>query len=143
MSPLSKEDVEIKAGGGHGYVKVDSARLAKANQNRHQRDVFDKEHQMCKTLSANGYNVTMIEESPRESSCDIIMDGKLAELKSMTGSSNVYKYGVDAINRKRAELVIFMFAGMNDRIRQQLERLSDKGIKGFYYVKGSSKLERF
>jgi len=98
---------------------------------------------MCKVAVKNGHTVEMLEEIPGVSSCDILLDGKNAELKAINSASNIHRHAKKAIKGQGAELVFFEFGKWGTDFEVEIRTLQGKGIHGYYYIKGSDVLHQF
>lgn len=99
---------------------------------------------MCKTLAKNGHTVVHLADKKRsDGSYDILLDGHKADLKSTKGANNIGNYAKHATRKQGAELVVFEFKKVDGAVHREINKLNQKGIHGFYYEKGSSKLIPF
>lgn len=139
---VKTEHVSFRLDSG-GSITVEDDRIANANKNKQERLKFVKEHRMCRTLAAGGFNVVLLNEIPRVSSSDILIDGVKADLKATKGANNIGKYGKKAINKQGANLVIFEFEEITDDVHKELNKLAKRGIHGKYYKKGETAIQAF
>ncbi len=124
-------------------IDVPESRLNNAAKSKNELYKFEKEHRMCKVAALNGHDVKMLEEEPGVSSCDILLDGKRADLKSINKASNIHRHAKKAIHKQGAELIVFEFSQWGDNFQKEINILMHKGIHGYYCIKGSDKLHQF
>ena len=122
-----------------GYLVVSKDRVANAKINKNELQKFDKEYQMAKNLANAGYRVEMLQEVPRVSSPDILLNGIKADLKSASSHNNILKYAQEAVNKQGAEIVIFEFTIDTPKIRERIEELRRKGFVSYYYFSSKPK----
>ena len=125
-----------------GFLVTSLMRIGEAFKSKNNRLVFLKERQMCIKLATFGFQVEHLYEIPGLSSPDIgirrhgsyaKIRGKTAELKQLSSSNRVYKEGINARYRKKADLLIIEFTKQAPKIAREIGRLSDKGIHGYYF----------
>lgn len=118
-----------------GYLVTHVGRIPK-KQKGNEWDKFDKEQGMCKVLAKLGYKIKHLLEVPRISSPDITINGIKADLKKTSSHNNIGHYAKHAIKNQNAELVIFEFTTETKLIYDELYKLREKEIKGYYYFTG-------
>ena len=118
-------------------IPIPKSRLDNAVKSKNELYKFEKEYNMCKVAVQNGHSIEMLEEIPGVSSCDVLLDGKKTELKSITSVSNVEHRFIHA-KEQGAEIVLFELKNKNEKIIQKINELKAKGLKGYYYIKGEN-----
>lgn len=118
-------------------IKIPKSRLENAIKSKNEFYKFEKEYNMCKVAVQNGHKVEMLEEISGVSSCDVLLDGKHAELKSITSVSNV-EHRFNHAKEQGAEVVLFEIQTKNEKIVQKINELKKKGLKGYYYINGEN-----
>ena len=79
----------------NGYVATELERIKEANVSKSEKQKFEKEMRMCKTVADNGHDVEYLKgvNRPKGQTYDIRMDGMKADLKCITGGAgNIVKY---------------------------------------------------
>lgn len=138
---LSKTYEDKKSGGS---VLTEKGRLDMADKSKNEMRKYQKEKEMCEVLAKNGRTVIHLDDTKRsDGSYDILVDGKKADLKSTSSTNNIVKYGEEAINKQKADIVIFRFNDINLKVRTELNKLAEKGIHGYYYKEGNERLFLF
>ena len=87
---------------------------------------------MCEALAQNGNAVEYLID--RDSSYDIHLNGIKADLKKTSSHNNMVHYAKAAIREQGAEMVVFEFEIMTDKIHEELNRLKRLGIKFIYFT---------
>ena len=118
-------------------IKIHPSRLENAVKSKNEFYKFEKEYNMCKVAVQNGHKVEMLEEVSGVSGCDVLFDGKYAELKSITSVSNV-EHRFNHAKEQGAEVVLFELQTKNEKIVQKINELKGKGLKGYYYIRGEN-----
>lgn len=126
-----------------GYVVSDLQRIKHSRISKNETEKYEKELSMCRVLGKNGYRVEMLEEIPGISSPDITINGIKADLKSLSSANNIERHAKDAIRKQGAEIVIFEFKEMNDKIKQALIKMGRIGIHGKYFASGDDSIYDF
>lgn len=120
-------------------IKIPKSRLENAIKSKNEFYKFEKEYNMCKVAIQNGHKVEMLEEVSGISSCDVLLNGKYAELKSITSVSNV-EHRFNHAKEQGAEVVLFELQTKNEKIVQKINELKGKGLNGYYYISGENRL---
>jgi len=115
-----------------GYFVTEKARIAQSPKSQNEFKKFDKEQDMCKTLTRNGFSIEHLDDKNGKS-YDIHLDGIKADLKKTSSHNNIVKYGKEAIRVQGAEIVVFEFEKETERIHAEILQLKLKGIHGKYY----------
>lgn len=127
-----------------GTVYTESSRIEQSKMNKQERAKFNKEHDMCKHLADNGHNVVHLDDRKMsDGSYDILLDGKKAELKSLSSYNNIVREGKSAIKKQGADLVVFRFDTLSAKAKSYLKDLAKAKIHGCYYVRGQKGLAWF
>ncbi|MDR0732544.1 MAG: hypothetical protein LBF08_00575 [Dysgonamonadaceae bacterium] len=114
-----------------GYLLIDRERIKQSAINKQEKEKYNKEYDMCRTLADNGYKVEYLKITER--SFDIYLNGIAADLKKTVGSVNIVKYAKHAIKEQGAQIVVFEFEKETTHIKEELKNLKAKGIKVKYY----------
>ncbi len=105
---------------------------------------YQKEFDMCKDLADYGHDIFHLDDrNLSDGSYDILFDGVKADLKAVTSSNHIVKYGKKAIREQGAEKVIFRINKYNSQYAEEFRTLQSKGIHGYYYVQGENGLKEF
>jgi hypothetical protein len=115
-----------------GYLVTERNRITQAERNKQEKKKFDKEHDMCETLRANGYAVEYFAE--KSGSYDIRINGIAADLKKTASHNNIVDYAKKAVRKQGAEIVVFEFEKMTNKIHEELNKLKKTGIKVLYFT---------
>lgn len=127
-----------------GAVYTENSRIGQSNINKQEKAKYEKEHDICKHLANNGHTVVHLDDRKLSNgSYDILLDGKKAELKSLKGASNIGREGKSAINKQRAEIVVFKFEKFSEKAAKEIVKLQNAKIHGYYYISGDKGLVRF
>ncbi len=137
--------------GSKGFVVTSLKRIGSANKNKQETEKFQKEQRICKTFASFGFQIEHLSEIPGISSHDINIIhhpemGRVlikGELKSTRSSNNINGYAKHAIFDQGAKCILFEFTAKSKRIINQLNDLSNKGIHGYYYFRGSHEYGSF
>lgn len=124
-------------------LPIPQSRLNNAIKSKNEFYKFEKEYKMCKVAMQNGHKIEMLEEVSGVSSCDILFDGLKCELKSITNASNIHIHANKAFNKQGAECLLFEFKMYDSKFENEILKLSNKGMHGYYYVNGENILHRF
>jgi len=112
--------------------------------NKQEMAKYNKENEMCKHLADNGHNVVHLDDRKlSDGSYDILLDGKKAELKSLSSYNNIVREGKSAIKKQGADLVVFRFDTLSAKAKSYLKDLAKAKIHGCYYVRGQKGLAWF
>lgn len=93
----------------NGYVATELERIKEANVSKSEKQKFEKEMRMCKTVADNGHDVEYLKgvNRPKGQTYDICMDGMKADLKCITGGAgNIVKYIKKALTKQGGEAVV-------------------------------------
>ena len=127
-----------------GTVYTEDSRIEQAKMNKQEMAKYNKEHEMCKHLADNGHNVVHLDDRKlSDGSYDILLDGKKAELKSLSSYNNIVREGKSAIKKQGADLVVFRFNTLSAKAKSYLKDLAKAKIHGCYYVRGQKGLAWF
>lgn len=138
---FSKTFEDRKSG---GQVYTEQGRIDQSKKSNGERQKYEKEAAMCKTLAKNGHTVVHLDDKKHsDGSYDILLDGHKADLKSTNGGNNIANYAKHATRKQGAELVVFEFKKMDGAVYSEINKLKAKGIHGYYYKKGTSTLFSF
>lgn len=120
-----------------GVVDTEQGRLDKANINKQERQKYDKEHNIAKKVADEGNHVEHLDDKHLpDGSYDSRINGVKADFKETKGSGNVVRYGKEAINDQKAEMVVFNFTKFDTKTATEIGKLTRMGIHGWYYKPG-------
>ena len=144
MPIFTKENTSFEYKNG-GKVTTPKSRIENANKSKQETLKFEKELGMAKTFAKNGYNVELLEEIPKISSPDAIINGKKVDFKSLSSANNIVRHAKEAIRKQGADFVYFEFDNNNKHLYlKELNVLSSKyNIHGKYYFKGEEEILEF
>src|SRR5690606_8249992 len=125
-----------------GYVVASKKRIGLSQKNKQERLKYEKELAMCRVLGKAGFEVEMLEEIPRVSGFDILLNGIPTELKKIKSHNNIVNEAKDAIRKKGAEIVVYEFEVETAEIHKELEALKQKGIKAKWFFSGKSEVHK-
>ena len=119
------------------FVVTERTRIAESEVNSQERQKFDKELSMCKTLADNGHDVEFLRGGGRArgETYDIRLDGIPADLKCITGTgASIPKYAKHAFREQGAKIVIFKLLSHDKNIYATLKEAQRKyGKEGKIY----------
>jgi len=115
-----------------GYLVTQISRIAQSGKSDNEFKKFDKEQEMCKTLSRNGYAVEHLDDNNGET-YDIHLNGIKADLKKTGSHNNIANYAKEAIREQGAEIVVFEFEKETEKIHAEIILLRKKNIHGKYF----------
>lgn len=121
---------------------TDRKRVVKGRMNKQERKKLAKETHMCIVFADNGYKMEMLEEVPRISSPDVLINGVPAELKSLTSYKQIVRRAKHAIEGQGAKIVLFELPLQSIEVEKELDKLRRQGINGFYYYKEEKKVHK-
>ena len=98
---------------------------------------------MCRVFADNGYKIEMLEEVPRISSPDVLINGVPAELKSLTSYKHIVRRAKHAIEEQGAKMVLFEFEKLTSDYIREIEKLKIENIHGYFYIKKENKIRKF
>jgi hypothetical protein len=125
-----------------GFYVTSLARKTFGLLNKQTYEIFQKEQRMCLRFASFGFQIEHLFEVTGISSPDISIlrhgpifrvNGRSADLKSLSSGNNLVKQAKNAIRKKKADLVLFEFTCHNKRIARELNKLPRLGIHGYYY----------
>lgn len=136
-----------------GFLVTELDRKLYAQKSNKERQVFNKEQRMANNFASFGFQIEHLfeprgEKRPdamviRHASSKIKVNGLLADFKSLNNSNNIRREAKDAVS-KGAKLVMFEFKARDTKgIHNELRKLTDKGIHGFFYFQGENKFYAF
>ena len=125
-----------------GYVVRHVTRVANGQRNKQEAAKLAKETHMCRVFADNGYKIEMLEEVPRISSPDVLINGVPAELKSLTSYKQIVRRAKHAIEEQGAKMVLFELPLQSIEVEKELDKLRRQGINGFYYYKEEKKVHK-
>ena len=130
---------------GNGLVVTDKQRIAESQASKAERQKFEKELRMCKTIADNGHDVEYLRSvnRPAGQTYDISLDGIKADLKCITGGAgNIVKYAKKALTEQGAEAVVFEIPSFDTQYYVALAEAKRK-CKGriFFYIKDENILK--
>ena len=118
-------------------------RVANGQRNKQEAAKLAKETHMCRVFADNGYKIEMLEEVPRISSPDVLINGVPAELKSLTSYKQIVRRAKHAIEEQGAKMVLFELPLQSIEVEKELDKLRRQGMNGFYYYKEEKKVHKF
>ena len=121
-----------------GYVVRDKARVQRGTINSNEAKKLAKETRMATTFAKAGYKVEMLKEVTRVPSPDVLINGVRAELKSVESYKKIVKHAKKAIDKQKAEMLLFEFEKETTEIYKELLKLKRENIKAMYYFKGKN-----
>ena len=144
MPIFTKENTSFEYKNG-GKVTTHKSRVENANKSKQENLKFEKELRMAKLFAKNGYNVELLEEIPKISSHDAIINGKKVDFKCLSSANNIVRHAKEAIRKQGADLVYFEFeTDKKEKFLSELKVLSSKyKIHGKYYFKGENEIFDF
>lgn len=119
-----------------GFTVIHRNRLPGKKTSKNDIAKFNKELSMCNTFARAGFKVELVDEKPGISSPDIMLDNQPAELKRTEGHTNIMGYAKDAIEKKKAKIVIFQLDTETTKVHRELKNIQEKGWKGYYFFTG-------
>lgn len=136
-----------------GFVVTEWERRRYAQKSNSERQVFAKEQRMANTYASFGFQIEHLYEPRGPKRVDAIVvrhvsprvkvNGLLADFKSLNSSNNVKREAYDAVS-KGAKLVLFEFKNKDKtKIRNELRKLTNKNIRGYYYFTGEKEYHSF
>ncbi|MDD7557181.1 MAG: hypothetical protein PUJ69_00725 [Porphyromonas somerae] len=118
-----------------GYLVRDRARVQKGTINSNEAKKLAKETRMATTFTKAGYKVEMLKEVTRVPSPDVLINGVKAELKSVESYKKIVKHAKKAIDKQKAEIVLFEFEKETTEVYKELLKLKRENINAMYYFK--------
>lgn len=135
-----------------GFLVTSRQRIKDSQKNKNMREVFEKEQGMCKKLVSFGFQVEHLAEISGVSSPDINIkkhgpliriNGKTADLKQLGSANNIGRQAKEAISKKGADLIVFEFTSHSPAIQKEINKLTAKGIHGYYYFSDKNTYKAF
>lgn len=123
-----------------GYVVEEKERYKKSLASPNEKEKYEKEKGLCIDLAKHGFEIEHLDDS--RWGYDIHMNKTSADLKKLSSANNIRRHAKHAVNEQKAERVVFKFEKMNDAIHNELNKLTTKGIHGYYYVTGKEDVLR-
>lgn len=139
-----------------GYVVTQLSRL---NYKKNNQEIakYEKEKAMCQDFADFGFKVEHLGEVPGVSSSDVMIkgygkhgtlvriNGDPADLKALSSANNIRRHAKHATESQGAVKVLFKFTSRKDEasIVHELDKLSQKGIHGYYYFAGDKAPKKF
>ena len=123
---------------GNGFVVTDKRRIIESQASKAERQKFEKELRMCKTIADNGHDVEYLRSvnRPVGQTYDISLDGIKADLKCITGGAgNIVKYAKKALTEQGGEAVVFEIPNHDAKFYEALTEARRK-CEGriFFYI---------
>ncbi len=117
-----------------GYVVEEKARYEQGQKSKNAKEVYDKEQKMSVVLAKHGKRVEHLSDA--SGGHDVRVNGVSADLKKTKGANNLANYARKATRKQGAKLVVFQIDNLNHAVHFELNKLSDKGIHGWYFITG-------
>ena len=119
-----------------GFLFTSKERIKEGQTNKQEQEKFNKEYSMCLDLFNFGHTVEYLESE--QGKYDILFDGQPADLKKVSSVKHIYTHAKKAINKQKAEYVIFEIDITDTKenridVNKELEKVRSKGFKGYYY----------
>jgi hypothetical protein len=115
-----------------GYVVINRRRIARALASKNERKKFEQERSMSLVFARGGYRIVMLEEIPRVSSPDVLINGIPAELKNLNSPGTIVKSAKKAVRHQGAEIVLFQLIESEEAYKE-LQAVKELGIRAIYY----------
>lgn len=119
-----------------GYVVEEKARYEQGQKSKNAKEVYEKEKNMSIVLAKHGKVVEHLSDA--SGGYDIKVNGISADLKKTKGANNLANYAKKATRKQGAKLVVFQIDEASRDVYFELNKLSKKGIHGFYYFTGNT-----
>lgn len=123
-------------GNNGGFLATHKQRIEAGAINKNERMKYQKEAEMCRVFTRNGYRVEHQAEQPGVSSPDVTIDGRPADLKRVSSHNNIVRHAVKAVKKQGAEEVLFQVDTLTDEVRREFAALKRMKIKVRYFVTG-------
>lgn len=114
-----------------GMLLTNRNRIKEGQINKRKKKIFDKEWSTSRTMAKNGFLVEYRETVPGE--FDVFLDGIPADLKKTGSAGNIVNRAKKAVRKQKAELVVFEFTAETKETHIEINKLREKGIKGYYF----------
>jgi len=121
-----------------GYLVVDRDRIYQSQKSKGEKEKFDREQGMNMALARNGYAVEHLDDRGG-TSYDIHLNGIKADLKKTGSHNNMVHYAKKAIRKQGADMVVFEFEKMYDKIHSELNKLRELEIRVKYFTSDNRK----
>ena len=105
-----------------GYVVIERDRIYQSQKSKGEKEKFDREQGMNMTLARNGYAVEHLDDRGG-TGYDIHLNGIKADLKKTGSHNNMVNYAKKAIRKQGADMAVFEFEKMYDKIHSELNRV--------------------
>jgi hypothetical protein len=126
-----------------GYLVTNRQRIEHSKISKSERKKFKNEFEQALVYAKNGYRMEMFEEKPGIASPDVRINGILADLKRTASHNNIVNYAKKAITKQGAGVVLFEFDKMTPQIRNEIDKLKSRNIRGLYLITGENKVYAF
>jgi hypothetical protein len=73
----------------------------------------------------------------------VTINGNLGDLKRLSGHNNIVKEAKNAVRKQGAKVVLFEFDSITGKIHEEINKLKNIGIIGFYFIRGENKIYLF
>lgn len=127
-------------GDSGGWLVTHNLRRKAAGISKNEVIKYRQEEAMCKVFAQNGYKIEHLPETPGVSSPDVTINGIKADLKHAKSHNNILSYAKKAVHKQGAEMVLFEFEIMTDKIRVELAKMKRGGIRVKFYEKGDAEV---
>ena len=105
---------------------------------------YQKEQRIAEKLADSGHTVVHLDDSNvADGSYDALVDGVKTDFKETSSANNIGKYAKHAIEDQKAQRVVYNFTKVTDATHSEINKLSGKGIHGYYFVPGKSEPYEF
>ena len=127
-----------------GKVYTEHGRIDLANKSGGEMDKYVKEKRVCETLARNGHTIVHLDDTKHtDGTYDILLDGVKGDIKCLSSSNNIMREGNKAVRKQGASIVVFEFERIDTKVHREINKLSDSGIHGFYFLKGTKQIQGF
>lgn len=127
-----------------GVVYTEKSRIEISKKSKNERQKYDKEQNIAKKLADDGHAVFHLDDSKlKDGSYDALVDGIKTDFKETGSANNIGKYSKHAIEKQKAEQVVFNFTKFNGDFQNEINKLKEKGIHGYYYKPDDKTHHRF
>lgn len=127
-----------------GKVYTEQGRIDLANKSGGEMDKYVKEKRVCEALAKDGHTVVHLDDTKRtDGSYDILLDGVKGDIKCLSNSNNILREGKKAVRKQGAEIVVFEMERIDSNVHREINALIERGIHGYYFLKGSGKINTF
>jgi hypothetical protein len=126
-----------------GYVVVHRQRITHSLVSKNEQAKYAKELAMAMVFVQNGYRIEMLEEISGISSPDVRINAMLGDLKHLRGHNNILRDAKKAVRLQGAQVVLFQFDEISEKIHQEINKLIALQIRGYYFVTGENIVHPF